>query len=162
MSRANPVPTPIGATPYLTIRGASDAIAYYQRVFGAEVVERLDDPTGAVVHCQLRIGHANFMLTEERPQMGALSPQSLGGSATTVTFYVPDCDAVYQRALAEGAKPTMPLMDQFWGDRAGGLIDPYGHQWMVMTHLEDLNSAQIHERFQQAMAQHGAECGGPG
>lgn len=160
MTAANPVPAPIGAIPYLTIRGASDAIAFYQRIFGAEIVERLDDPTGGVVHCQLKIGPASFMLTEERPQMGALSPLTVGGSSTSVTFYVPDCDKVVQRAIEAGAKPTMPLMDQFWGDRAGGVIDPFGHSWLIATHKEDLTSAQLKERFQQAMAQHGMDCGG--
>lgn len=160
MSRATPVPAPIGAIPYLTIRGASDAISFYQRVFGAEIVERLDDPAGAVVHCQLQVGPASFMLTEERPQMGALSPLSVGGTSTAVTFYVPDCDKIVQRAIDAGAKPTMPLMDQFWGDRAGGVIDPFGHSWMIATHKEDLSSAQLKERFQAAMAQHGAGCGG--
>jgi PhnB protein len=159
MSKVTPVPPAIGAIPYLTIRGASDAIAFYQRVFGAEIVERLDDPTGAVVHCQLQIGPASFMLTEERPQMGALSPLAVGGTSTTVTFYVPDCDKVVQRAIDAGAKPTMPLMDQFWGDRAGGVTDPFGHSWLIATHKEDVPSAQLKERFQAAMAQ-GGPCAG--
>lgn len=160
MSQTTAVPPPIGAIPYLTIRGAADAIAFYQRIFGAEVVERLDDPAGAVVHCQLRVGPASFMLTEERPEMGALSPLTVGGTSTAVTFYVPDCDQVVQRAIEAGCKTTMPLMDQFWGDRAGGLIDPFGHSWMVATHREDLSSEQLQQRFQEAMAQHGAGCGG--
>lgn len=155
MSQVQPVPAPYGAIPYLTIRGASDAIAFYQRVFGAEVVVRLDDPSGAVVHAQLQVGPASFMLTEERPSMGALSPQTVGGSSTTVTFYVPDCDKIVQRAIDAGAKPEMPLMDQFWGDRAGGIVDPFGHKWLIATHLEDLSPAQLNERFQAAMAQHG-------
>jgi len=155
MPAVNPVPAPIGAIPYLTIRGASDAIAFYKRVFGAEVVARLDDPSGGVVHCQLQVGSASFMLTEERPQMGALSPQTVGGSSTMVTFYVPDCDEVVNRAIAAGAKAQMPLMDQFWGDRAGGIIDPFGHQWLIATHKEELTPEQLKERFQAAMAQGG-------
>jgi PhnB protein len=160
MSKVTPVPAAIGATPYLTIRGAKDAIAFYQKIFGAEVSLRLDDPTGSVVHCEMKIGPATFMLTEERPEMGALSPLTVGGSSTTVTFYVPDCDKIIQRALDAGAKPSMPLMDQFWGDRAGGVIDPFGHSWLIATHKEDLTPAQLQERFQQAMAEHGANCGG--
>lgn len=159
MPKVNPVPAPIGALPYLTIRGASDAIAFYQRVFGAEVALRLDDPAGAVVHAELKVGPATFMLTEERPQMGALSPQAIGGSATTVTFYVDDCDKIIQRALDAGAKPEMPLMDQFWGDRAGGIVDPFGHKWLIATHTEDLSPAQLKERFTAAMAQ-GGPCPG--
>ena len=99
MTPVQPVPPAIGGIPYLTIRGAGDAIAFYQRVFGAEVVIRLDDPSGGVVHGHLRVGPANFMLTEERPQMGALSPAAIGGSSTMVTLYFPDCDAIIQRAL---------------------------------------------------------------
>jgi PhnB protein len=156
MPAVNPVPAPYGAIPYLSIRGASDAIAFYQRVFGAEVVTRLNDPSGGVVHCQLQVGPASFMLTEERPQMGALSPLTVGGSSTTVTVYVDDCDKVVAKALAAGAKAQMPLMDQFWGDRAGGIVDPFGHQWLIATHKEDLTTQQLQERFQAAMA-----AGGP-
>jgi len=161
MPKVNPVPAPIGAIPYLTIRGAADAIAFYQRVFGAEVVVRLDAPNGEVVHCQLQVGPQSFMLTEERPQMGALSPQAIGGSATTVTFYVDDCDKVVQKALEAGAKAEMPLMDQFWGDRAGGIVDPFGHKWLIATHKEDVPTDQLQQRFEAAMAAHGGgpDCG---
>jgi PhnB protein len=156
MPTVNPVPAPIGAIPYLTIRGASDAVAFYERAFGAEVVMRLDDPLGAVVHAQLQVGPASFMLTEERPQMGALSPQTIGGSATTVTVYVDDCDKVIERALKAGATAEMPLMDQFWGDRAGGIVDPFGHKWLIATHKEELNPEQIKQRFAALMSQGGA------
>ncbi|MFO1338209.1 MAG: VOC family protein [Burkholderiaceae bacterium] len=159
-----PVPPAAGGIPYLTIRGAEDAIGFYQRVFGAEVALRLDEPNGRVLHCQLKVGPASFMLTEERPQMGALSPLTIGGSSTTVTLYFPDCDAVIARALAAGAKPQMPLMDQFWGDRAGGIVDPFGHQWLIATHKEDPTPAQLNERLQAMMSPGGAcpEGGQPG
>lgn len=150
--KAQPVPPAYGAIPYLTIRNAGDAIAYYQRTFGAEVVTKLTDPGGGIVHAELKIGPASFMLTEERPEMGALSPQTVGGSSTTVTFFVPDCDEVFNRAIASGAKQTMPLMDQFWGDRAGGFIDPFGHSWMVATQKETLSNDELQQRFQAAMA----------
>lgn len=156
MTQIQAVPPAIGGIPYLTIRGAADAIAFYQRVFGAQVVIRLDDPKGSgVVHCQLQVGPASFMLTEERPQMGALSPLTIGGSSTMVTLYFPDCDAVIQRALDAGAKPQMPLMDQFWGDRAGGIVDPFGHQWLIATHKEEPTPAQLAERFQALVSQNG-------
>lgn len=158
MTQVPAVPPAIGGIPYLTIRGADDAIAFYQRVFGAEVALRLNEPNGRVLHCQLQVGPASFMLTEERPQIGALSPLSIGGSSTTVTLYFPDCDAVIQRALDAGAKPQMPLMDQFWGDRAGGIVDPFGHQWMIATHKEDLTPAQLAERLQAMMSQQGGAC----
>jgi PhnB protein len=158
--KAVPVPPAYGAIPYLTIRGASDAIAWYQRVLGAELVTQLADPAGGVVHAELKIGPASFMLTEERPEMGALSPSALGGSATSVMVFVPDCDAVYNRAIEAGCKPTMPMMDQFWGDRTGGFIDPFGHSWMVGTQLETLSNDELQQRFQAAMAAMGGECGG--
>lgn len=150
--KAPPVPPAYGAIPYLTIRNANDAIAYYQRTFGTEVVTKLADPGGGIVHAELKIGPASFMLTEERPEMNALSPQTVGGTSTTVTFFVPDCDEVFNRAIASGAKPTMPLMDQFWGDRAGGFIDPFGHSWMVGTQKEKLSDEELQQRFQAAMA----------
>ena len=103
-----PVPPARGAIPYLIVRGASDAIAYYQRVFGAEVVMRLDEPNGAVLHCELKVGPAHFMLTEERAQHRALSPLSLGGSATTAVLYVADADVVFERALRSGASDSRP------------------------------------------------------
>lgn len=159
MPKVNPVPAAYGAIPYLTIRGAAKAIDFYKQVFGAEEVVRLDAPDGEVVHCQLQVGPASFMLTEERPQMGALSPLTVGGSSTTVTFYVPDCDKVIEKALAAGAKAQMPLMDQFWGDRAGGITDPFGHVWLIATHKADLTPQQLQEAFQAAMAAHGPQCG---
>ena len=160
MPQANPVPAPIGAIPYLTIRGAAPALAGEHPGVGAEVVVRLDAPNGEVVHCQLQVGPQSFMLTEERPQMGALSPLAIGGSATTVTFYVDDCDRIVKKALEAGAKPEMPLMDQFWGDRAGGIVDPFGHKWLIATHKEDVPLDQLQKRFEAAMGAHGGpDCG---
>jgi uncharacterized glyoxalase superfamily protein PhnB len=150
-----PVPPARGAIPYLVAKGASDAIAFYQRAFGAELLFRLDDPAGAVMHAELKVGPAHFMLTEERAQHGALSPRTIGGSGTTVTVYVPDVDAVVARAVKAGATPTMPLENQFWGDRAGGLTDPFGHQWMVATRLEEPSPQEI-ERRAKAMFSKGA------
>jgi uncharacterized glyoxalase superfamily protein PhnB len=144
-----PVPPARGAIPYLIVRGAGDAIAYYQRAFGAEIVMRLDAPDGSVMHCELKVGPAHFMLSEERPQYKSLSPLSLGGSATTAVLYVPDADAVFDRALKAGATTTMPMADQFWGDRSGSLTDPFGHQWFVSTRKEDPSPAEMKLRLQE-------------
>ncbi|RQP22420.1 hypothetical protein DZC73_22500 [Albitalea terrae] len=141
------VPTPSGATPYLVVRGADDAIAYYQRVFGAELLVRLNDPTGAVLHSELKVGPAHFMLTEERLDMGSKGPLALGGSASSAVLFVPDADAVFERAVKAGAKVLMPMADQFWGDRSGCLTDPFGHNWFVSTHKEDLDHEQIQARL---------------
>ena len=157
-SRPAAVPPARGAIPYLTIKGAADAIAYYQRVFGAETVARLEAPNGAIVHCELKVGPASFMLTEEMPQYNAHSPASLGGSGSMAVLYVPDADVVFERALAAGAKMTMPIADQFWGDRSGGFVDPFGHKWMVSTHKEDPTPEELTQRFQKMLAQGAPGC----
>lgn len=151
-----PVPAPLGATPYLTIRGAAEAIAWYEQVVGAKVAFRMDAPDGKVMHAELHVGPARFMLTEERPEHGALSPQAVGGSSTTAILYVPDVDAVVAKALAAGAKQTMPVADQFWGDRSGGYTDPWGHHWMISTHIEDPTPDEVRQRVQKMFA-----AGGP-
>lgn len=143
-----PVPAPRGAIPYLTVKGADAAIAFYQKVFGAQVVLRLDAPDGSVMHCELRVGPAAFMLTEERAQMKAFGPLTLGGSASSATLYVDDVDRVYAAALAAGATALMPLQDQFWGDRAGHVTDPFGHRWMLATHKEEPTQAELRRRLQ--------------
>nr|WP_233151815.1 VOC family protein [Pelomonas sp. KK5] len=141
-----------GGLPYLTIRDANAAIEFYKKVFGAELLLRLDDPQGQPMHAELKVGPAHFMLTEERPQFGALSPLAVGGSSTSVTLYFPDVDPVFAGALAAGAQQLMPLMDQFWGDRSGAITDPFGHKWMLATHKEDPSVEQLHERLAKMMA----------
>ncbi|MEW6704014.1 MAG: VOC family protein [Pseudomonadota bacterium] len=152
------MPPAEGAIPYLVVKGAADAIAFYQRVFDAQVSGRLDAPDG-VLHAELKVGPARFMLTEERPERGALGPLALGGSATHAVLYVPDADATVARAVAAGAKVGMPVADQFWGDRSGTITDPFGHQWFVSTHQEDLTNEQIEQRLRAMMAQSGPACG---
>jgi uncharacterized glyoxalase superfamily protein PhnB len=141
------VPPAQGATPYLVVKGAADAIGYYQRVFGAELVTRLDMPDSSVMHAEMKVGGARFMLTEERLQYNARSPLTLGGTASSAAFYVPDVDAVVQRAVDNGATVTMPVGDQFWGDRSGHVVDPFGHQWFIATHLEDVSPEQLAQRM---------------
>lgn len=158
MPTIDPVPAPNGALPYLTIRKADQAIEFYQRVFDAKQITRLDAPDG-VMHAELSVGGAVFMLSEERPQYGALSPQSLQGSGSCTVIYVPDADAIMQRALDAGATTDMPVADQFWGDRAGAITDPFGHKWMIASRKEILSEAQLKERM-AAMFQGGE--GAPG
>jgi len=153
--RVDPVPPTHGAIPYLIVRGAHEAIRFYQQALGAELVMQLDAPDG-LLHAELKIGAARFMLSEERPQYGALSPLALGGSGSSATVYVPDADAVVARALAAGAKAGMAVQDQFWGDRAGDITDPFGHKWMIATHREDLSAEQIGARAQALFSGRGA------
>lgn len=147
-----PVPAPRGAIPYLIVKGASDAIGFYQRVFGAEVVMRLDAPDGLVMHAELKVGPSHFMLTEERPQHQALSPLTLGGSGSQAVLYVPDADAVVDRAAKAGATVTMPVADQFWGDRSGCINDPFGHAWFISTQKEAPTQQELEQRMKAMFA----------
>jgi uncharacterized glyoxalase superfamily protein PhnB len=153
----NPVPPSDGATPYLVVQGAHDAIAWYQRVFGAELVAKIDAPDGKVMHSELKVGPARFMLTEENLAYGSRGPKTIGGSSTTTIVFVPDVDATVKAAVAAGATAGMPVADQFWGDRSGTITDPFGHQWFVSTHKEDLTRAQIEARVKALFAS-GAGC----
>ncbi|OWQ90477.1 glyoxalase [Roseateles aquatilis] len=149
------VPAANGATPYLTVRNAPEAIDFYKKVFGAEQQLRLDAPDG-VMHAELTVGGAKFMLTEERSHCGALSPLSLNGTAVCVIVYVPDVDATVKAAQAAGAKLEMPVADQFWGDRMGQIADPFGHKWMVATHKEEVSEQQLKERLAKMFAENQA------
>ena len=133
-------------TPYLTVKGAAEAIEFYKRAFGAEQTMRLDAPDGKVMHAEIRIGGAALMLHDEAPQWQALSPQTIGDSSSSVMLYVADVDAVMKRAADAGATITMPAADMFYGDRCGGLKDPFGHKWSVATHVEDVAPDEIGRR----------------
>ena len=149
-------PIPAGyhsITPYLIAKNAGEAIEFYKEVFGAEETMRLEGPGGSVAHAELRIGTSMLMLAEEHPQMNALAPQSPGSSGVGICFYVEDCDAVFERAVAKGANIQRPLQDQFYGDRSGTLVDPYGHQWTIATHIEDLSNEEIQQRMAEMMQQ---------
>ena len=148
----DPVPPACGAIPYLVVKGANDAIAWYQRVFDARLVHRMDAPDGAPMHAELQVGPARFFMTEERAEYGSLGPATLGGSGTMVVIYVPDSDEVFGRATASGAKVTMPIGDQFWGDRSGCIVDPFGHAWFISTHKEDVTNEEMAERVRQMMS----------
>jgi PhnB protein len=137
-----------GVTPYLIVRDAARAIAFYREVFGAVETLRLDMPDGKVAHAELKIGEGCVMLGEEMAEMGYKGPFTLGGTPVTMLVYVTGVDAVYARALAAGAKAQRPVADQFYGDRSGAIVDPFGHQWMIATHLRDVSK----EEMEQAMA----------
>ena len=140
-------------TPYLVLRQASDAIEFYKKAFDAAEVFRMPGPDGAIAHAEIRIGDSQIMMCEENPQMGAQSPQALGGSPANLFLYVEDVDAAYKKAVDAGATATMPPQDMFWGDRYGKLVDPYGHEWSIATHIEDVTPEQMAERAQAAFAQ---------
>jgi PhnB protein len=133
-------------TPYLIVSGAADAIDYYQKVFGAIELFRLADPSGKVGHAELMINDSRIMLADESPERGARGPAAVGGSPVRMLLYVDDVDATVQRAVAAGAKLVRPVEDQFYGDRAGGLEDPFGHYWHVATHIEDVSAEEMERR----------------
>ena len=142
-------------TPYLIVQGAADAIEFYKKALGASEVMRFDGPGGKIGHAEIRIGNSPVMLADEYPDMGFRSPQALGGAAVTLMVYVEQVDAVFQRALAVGAKELQPLKNQFYGDRSGTLQDPFGHVWTIATHVEDIPPEEMHRRADEAVKQAG-------
>jgi len=137
-------------TPYLTLKDAPQAIEFYKRALGAQVLSTHYSPDGKIMNAELKVGDSILMLAEEFPGMGAKSPLSLGDSPVTIHLYVEDVDKLFNQAVAAGAKVTMPVMDQFWGDRYGQLTDPFGHRWSIGTHKEDLTPAEIEKRMRGA------------
>lgn len=133
-------------TPYLIFSGASDAIAFYKKALGAEEIMRMAAPGGRVGHAELQIGDSRIMLADEHPELQALSPKTIGGSPVTLHLYVENVDAAVERAIAAGATLVRPVADQFYGDRTGGIADPFGYRWFIATHKEDLTMDEIRRR----------------
>jgi len=133
-------------TPYLIIKGATAALDYYTRAFGAVELFRMPAPEGKIGHAEIKIGDSPIMLADEAPEMGYKSPQSLGGSPVSIMIYVEDVDTVFNRAIAAGGKEQRPVKDQFYGDRSGTLEDPFGHVWHVATHKEDVSPEEMERR----------------
>jgi PhnB protein len=136
-------------TPSLTCKNAAQAIEFYKATFDAKELMRMETPGGSIGHCELLIGNSKIMLADEFPGMSA-APASCKGHSFYV--YVQDCDAVFNRAVAAGAKVAMPLTDQFWGDRYGTFTDPFGHNWGVATHIEDVAPEEMERRSKEWMA----------
>jgi len=134
-------------TPYLIVDGATRAIDFYQRAFGAVEVMRLDGPQGQVGHAEIRVGDSPVMLADEHPDRGILAPTSLGGCGVHLMLYVVDVDAAFARAVDAGAEVLRPLQDQFYGDRTGTVKDPFGHQWTLGSHVEEVSVEEIRRRM---------------
>ena len=130
--------------PYLVVRNADRAIEFYKKAFGTEERFRMQGADGkTIMHAELKIGDSVFMLTEESPDMKALSPESIGGSPISLYVYVKNVDGVFNQAVSEGATVLYPVRDQFYGDRCGYLKDPFGHLWTIATHKKDLSPDQL-------------------
>jgi PhnB protein len=136
-----------GATPYLSIKGAADAIEFYKKAFGATEKMRMPRPDGRIGHAEIKIGKANIMLADEHPEINFLSPRTLGGSPVTIHIYVEDVDALASKAEAAGAKVMRKVSDQFYGDRTGQFEDPFGHVWHFATHKEDVSNEEMQRRM---------------
>ena len=151
VGKAKPVPPGYHTvTPYLSIRGAAQAIEFYKKAFGAEVVFRLDMDGGKIGHAEIRIGDSHIMLADEFPDMPdaiCVSPLTLGGTTAGMNLYGEDVDARFKRAVEAGATVRRPIQDQFYGDRSGTLMDPFGHLWTVSTHIEDVTPEEIKKRI---------------
>lgn len=132
-------------TPHLICAGATHAIAFYKKAFGAQEMTRLPGKDGRLMHASIRIGNASIMLVDEMPEWGALSPKSLKGTPVTIHLYVDDVDAFVDRAVKAGATLKMPVADMFWGDRYGVIVDPFGHNWSVATRQRDMTAEEIRE-----------------
>jgi PhnB protein len=137
---------------YLAVNDAAAAIEYYSEVFGAKERFRMDGPDGSIGHAELQIGDSVLMLADPNPQSSAKSPKELGGTSTGILLYVEDVDTIVKKATDAGGTLTMPVEDMFWGDRFGQVTDPFGHNWQIATHVEDLTEEQMAERAKAAMA----------
>ena len=140
-------------TPHLTIRGAAEAIEFYKKALGAREIRRSPGPDGKLMHGEIQIGDSRIFLNDEFPEMGASSPSGLKGTPVTMHLFVEDCDGVFDKAVKAGATVAMPLADQFWGDRYGLVVDPFGHRWSIASHLKDMTPEQMRAAAQEAMKQ---------
>ena len=152
---AKPVPDGMHTvTPHLVVRGAAQAIKFYEKAFDAQTMGVSEAPDGKLImHAALKIGDSVVFLCDEMPEGCTSSPQALGGTPVTLHLYVNDADEWFQRAVEAGAESVMPLMDAFWGDRYGVVKDPYGHSWSIATHHEDLTPEQMKQRQEEFFAQ---------
>ena len=139
-------------TPYLILSDAAGALDFYKRAFGATETVRMPGPDGKIGHAEIRIGDSVIMLADEHHDMGALSPKTLGGSPVSLMIYVQDVDSVARQAVAAGAKETRPVENKFYGDRSGSFADPFGYEWHISTHVEDVPPDEMQKRAAAAAA----------
>ncbi len=137
---------------YLAVEDAEKAIEFYEKAFGAKERGRMPGPEGKIAHAELQIGDSVVMLSDPLPQQSVKSPKELGGTSASLMLYVEDVDEFVQQAVDAGATITMPVEDQFWGDRFGKVTDPFGHDWSIATHVEDVSPEEMARRGQEAMA----------
>jgi PhnB protein len=142
-------------TPYLVVHDATKALEFYKKAFGATELFRMPGPGGKIMHAEIKIGDSPIMLADENPQMGSRSAQTIGGSPVGIMLYVNDVDALAKQAVAAGAKVVKPVENQFYGDRSGTFTDPFGLQWTIATHKEDVSMQEMEKRMQAMMKKQG-------
>jgi PhnB protein len=142
-------------TPYLTVKNAKEAINFYKRAFDARERMVMPTPDGRVAHAEVQIADSVIMIGEECPEHGGVSPETLEGSPVGLALYVQNADQVFERAVKAGASVKEPLENKFWGDRAGSITDPFGHKWMLLTHVEDVAPDEMKKRMAQAFSMAG-------
>ena len=140
---------------YLTVNGGVQAMEFYKKAFGAKERGRLLMPDGKLGHGEIQIGDSRIMLSDEAPDFGNHSPRALGGSPVGISIYVRNVDAFFEKAVKAGARVERPVADQFYGDRMGTLVDPFGHKWSVMTHKEDVSFREMQKRMEKMFLQGG-------
>lgn len=138
-------------TPYLIVDDGDAALTFYKDVFGAVELMRVEAPGGKLGHAEIQLGDSRVMLASEFPEMGAVSPPTVGGSPVSLLFYTENVDEVFARALAAGAVEERPVQDQFYGDRSGSLRDPFGHKWSISTHIEEVSPEELERRSKAQM-----------
>jgi uncharacterized glyoxalase superfamily protein PhnB len=152
-------PVPDGChtvNPYLIVPLATEAMAFYEKAFGAEEVMRMPGPDGkSTLHAELRIGDSTIMISDENPQYGLKSPKTLGGYTMSLHLYVDNVDALFRQAVGAGCTVMFPVADMFWGDRFGKVMDPFGHVWGIATHKEDLSEQEMQRRADEWMQSKG-------
>ena len=146
----NPIPQGMHSlSPHIVCAGAAKAMDFYKAAFNAVETTRMPGPDGRLMHGAMKIGDSTLMLVDEMLEYGAKSPKTLNGSPVTIHLYVGDADATFARAVGAGAKVTMPLADQFWGDRYGQVEDPFGHKWSIATHQRDVTPEEMQEAMRK-------------
>ena len=140
-------------TPSLFVAGAAEAIEFYKKALGAEELMRFPGPDGKIMHAEIKVGDSIIMLADEMPDMGGRGPRTIGGTPVSFFVYGENVDAAWKRAIDAGAREVVPLADQFWGDRTGCLEDPFGHQWWLATHVQDLTPEEIRKNAEAHFGQ---------
>lgn len=136
-------------TPYLVVRGGEAALEFYKKAFGASEIMRIPMPGGRVAHAEIQIAESRIMLGDESPDCGSLSPESVGGTPVGINLYVPNADETGRKFIEAGGKSLTPIENQFYGDRSGQFLDPFGHKWTISTHVEDVSEEELNKRMEK-------------